>query len=404
MTSRAEVGAVYGAGLLQGVALVTFPAASGIFTDPAFYGFTSAAYGGLFLPQAIMAVLAALSGAALARRISTKSILLAGLIADTASMALLLGSQASEGKPAAYPVLLVATALLGVGFGLTVPAVNTLAAAFFPAAVDRAVLILNALLGLGTTLAPALVALFVAAGAWWGLPLLTCVLLVALTVISSGLPLRSSSSMASSAPTSSGGGVPGRFWVFAAAALLYGTVETMNGNWAMLDMTANVGASAAVASLALTAFWGMVTVGRLLFAGLQRWLPEPLVYRVLPFVIAIAFVLVSRLGQGDGAAGVAGFALAGLGCSAMLPLTISFGQRELVTMGASVAAGLIAAYQIGYGIAAYGVGPLESALGVGLGTLYLWAAAVALLLAAASFAVVHRPRSVTAAPAPGSTT
>ena len=31
---RAEIGAVYAAGLLQGLALVTFPAASAVFTEP----------------------------------------------------------------------------------------------------------------------------------------------------------------------------------------------------------------------------------------------------------------------------------------------------------------------------------------------------------------------------------
>ena len=33
-----QVGAVYTAGLLQGLALVTFPAASGVFTDPHAHG------------------------------------------------------------------------------------------------------------------------------------------------------------------------------------------------------------------------------------------------------------------------------------------------------------------------------------------------------------------------------
>ena len=58
--------------------------------------------------------------------------------------------------------------------------------------------------------------------------------------------------------------------------------------------------------------------------------------------------------------GILAFGLAGLGCSALLPLTISFGQEELTAIAASVAGGLIAFYQMGYGIAAFGVGPLQS--------------------------------------------
>ena len=68
MASRREVGAVYGAGLVQGVALVTFPAASSILTSPDYYGLSSTAYGALFLPQAVAAILAALAGASLTRR------------------------------------------------------------------------------------------------------------------------------------------------------------------------------------------------------------------------------------------------------------------------------------------------------------------------------------------------
>ena len=86
-------------------------------------------------------------------------------------------------------MLLLATTSLGIGFGLVVPAINTLASAFFAAAADRAVLYLNALLGLGTALAPVLVAIFLGLGVWWGLPAVVAALLAALIVASLGLPL-----------------------------------------------------------------------------------------------------------------------------------------------------------------------------------------------------------------------
>ena len=86
-------------------------------------------------------------------------------------MSLLIVSQLFiSDQPVAYTCCSCATACLGVGFGLTVPALNMLAAAFHPGAVDRAVLVLNALLGLGTVLAPVFVAIFVGLGFWWGLP------------------------------------------------------------------------------------------------------------------------------------------------------------------------------------------------------------------------------------------
>ena len=105
-------------------------------------------------------------------------------------MLLLVASAPLAGDPAAFPLLLVATAFVGLGFGLTVPTLNTFAAAFHLDRVDRAVLVLNALLGLGTALAPVFVAVFVGLGIWWGLPVLSVVLLGALLAVSARLPLR----------------------------------------------------------------------------------------------------------------------------------------------------------------------------------------------------------------------
>jgi hypothetical protein len=52
-----------------------------------------------------------------------------------------------------------------------------------------------------------------------------------------------------------------------------------------------------------------------------------------------------------------------LGYLALLPLTISFSQKELNTIAASVAGCPIAFYQIGYGLATLGVGPLQTWVG-----------------------------------------
>ena len=95
--SRGEVGAVYGAGLVQGVALVTFPAASSILTSPDYYGLTSTAYGSLFLPQAVAAIVAALARGEPDPTLGIKRIFILGLIADFAAMALLFLSQFAIG-------------------------------------------------------------------------------------------------------------------------------------------------------------------------------------------------------------------------------------------------------------------------------------------------------------------
>ena len=375
--SRAAVGAVFGAGVAQGIALVTFPAAGAIFTSPLHYGLSSTEYGALFIPQAILAIASSLAGPKLASRLGAKTVFLCGMTANLVSMALLIASQFIAGDQSiAYPVLMVATSFMGLAFGLTVPVINTCAAAFFPQTADRALLTLNTLLGLGTALAPAFVAVFVGLGFWWGLPVLVAALCGGLLVFS--LPLAISAGP--QADPKSSGGLPA-FPAFAAAAFLYGICETMNGNWASILMSNTLGNPAATASLALTIFWGTVTGGRLLFASIDRWVPESLVFRFLPLVIALSFFLIPLLPEKSALPGLAAFALAGLGCSAMLPLIISFGQKQMPVIAASVAGLLIAFYQLGYGIAAFGVGPLENLAGLALGHIFAFTAIPALILA-----------------------
>jgi hypothetical protein len=52
-----------------------------------------------------------------------------------------------------------------------------------------------------------------------------------------------------------------------------------------------------------------------LFAAIGRWL-ERATYRILPFVLVGTFLLTGVLSRPHAVAGIAVFALAGLGCSA----------------------------------------------------------------------------------------
>ena len=386
MATRAETRVVNAAGAAQGIVLVTFPAASTIFTSPSQYHLSDTQYGILFLPQVATAITFSLLGGLVSRRFATKRLYLAGLAAGLVSMLLLFVSQFVESNTSvAFALLLVATAFLGTGFGLTVPALNTLTAEFHPEAVDSSVLVLNALLGLGTALAPVLVAIFVGLGFWWGLPVLSAILLTSLLAISLGLPLRADAQQPAGAAKQPAG-IPARFWLFAGFAVLYGICETVNGNWSQLDMTSELGATTTTAAIALTAFWAMVTVGRVGVAAVQRRLPVRLTYHILPFLLAVAFVLIALLPKGATGAGVLAFGLAGLGCSALLPLTISFGQEQLTAIATAIAGGVIAFYQLGYGIAAFGVGPLLDG-GVKLTAIFGFSALIAVAIGLLSFVV-----------------
>src|SRR5947208_2598095 len=194
MASRTEIGVIYGAAVVQGLALVTFPAASSIFTSPDGFGFDSTRYGTMFVPQVALAILASALAPRLARRWSLRRVLLAGFAGNVVSMALLaLSALLLRAPDLAFGILLLATAALGFGFGATVMALNTYSEAFFPAAVDRAVLVLNALLGVGTALAPVLVAAVLALGAWWLLPIAVACVFALIFIIAAREPLRAES-------------------------------------------------------------------------------------------------------------------------------------------------------------------------------------------------------------------
>ena len=388
MASRTEIAVVYGAAVAQGLALVTFPAASSIFTSPDGFGFDSTRYGAMFVPQVAFAILASALAPKLARRLSLRRVLLAGFAGNIVSMTLLALSRLLMGTPdTAFAVLLFATAALGFGFGATVMALNTYAEAFFPAWIDRAVLILNALLGLGTALAPMLVALVVAIGAWWLLPLLVACVVVLLSGIALTQPLRASADTVAGPAPAGWTSLPGRFWLYAAAVFVYGIAETLNGNWTVLYLTTEREVSAAGAAFALAAFWVMVTLGRV-FVALISWLvPARWIYAALPVLLLFTFQVAARV-QGQ-TGGIVALGLAGLACSAFLPLSISFGGKEFPHLSAVMAGGLIAFYQLGYGVAAFGIGPLHASLGLTFATIFAAGTLVALPLVAIAYFVVR---------------
>src|SRR5260370_2037137 len=146
MASRTEISVVYGAAIVQGLALVTFPAASSIFTSPDGFGFDSTRYGTMFVPQVALAILASALAPKLARRLGLRRVLLAGFASNLVSMTLLAASALLLGAPdIGFGILLLATPALGFGFGATLMALNTYAQSFFSSAVDRAVLSLHPL-------------------------------------------------------------------------------------------------------------------------------------------------------------------------------------------------------------------------------------------------------------------
>jgi FHS family glucose/mannose:H+ symporter-like MFS transporter len=235
-------------------------------------------------------------------------------------------------------------------------------------------------------------------GAWWLLPVfVACIMMLTFGVALTEPLSASAGTAAASAPTPIGlGNLPHRFWLYAAAVFLYGILETLNGNWAMLYLSGERGVSARGASFALAAFWGMVTVGRVLIAVISRRVPARWIYLGLPLLLLVIFQLTSRV-QGE-AGGIVAFGLTGLACSAFLPLSISFGGGEFPYLSAVMAGGLIAFYQLGYGVAAFGTGPLRDMIGLPFSTIFAAASIVALPLVVIASFVIRGPLATRQSP------
>jgi predicted MFS family arabinose efflux permease len=364
---------------VQGLALVVIATVSTTLTSARGLGLSEASYGSLFIPQSILAVIGSLGGAALQQRIGARKTLLIGFAANAIAMSLIASSALLTEKPVAYVVLLCATSFLGVGFSIVTPTLNVLAAKLDAQHADRAGLIVNALLGGSAAIAPLLFLLFVSAGKWWGLPLLCAIGMLGLIVAALRIELNDG---ATSAASGARAALPSRVWLFAGFALAYGIAEQIDGSWAPLYMTHALGAVASFGSLALTFFWAVATAARVVFALATAKAKPTNVFRSLPFVLAGSFALLAFLpAHAPPLLGVAAFALAGLGISALLPLVLSLGERSMPEVAATAASVVFASYLVGYGIAAFGVGPLQER-GITLSAIDISGLCVTLVVAA----------------------
>ena len=400
---RAEVVTVYVIGLFQGLSLVAFPAAATILTSKTGYDLSRTQYGLMFVPQVVLAIAGSLALPKLARRFPLKLVLLVGLLSNTLAMGLLAATVPIKTGAAAYPILLVATGALGLGFGLTLGSISTYAGAFMPERRDVALTALNVLLGLGTALSPFLIALFTKIGQWWYLPLLAAAGLVVLILVTVSQPMRLPGTGAiegqSTEPKESRAKIPALFWIFALVLAIYGIGETMFGNWGT-TLLVDKGVAATSAQNVLAVFWAAVTLGRLAIAIASTRVRSTYIYVVLPWAIAAA-LLVAPLAKSAGA-GIAVFVFGGLACSGFFPMTIGYGESTFPSIVELAAGWLIAAYQVGYGLAAFGAGALQRL--VSLSTVFRIAAAAVVVMGFLALVVARQQRPSQGRPVPSSTT
>jgi len=375
--------AVYGAALLQGMTLVSFPAVSAVLKQT--LGLTDAGYGALFLPQVALAVTGALAGGGLAKSLGLKALLAMALAANGVSQ-LLLAASAYASPAGGFALLFAGTSSLGFSFGLIGAPINAFPALLFPRRAETAIVIAHTLIGLGLAVGPLIAGLFAAAGAWTAFPALLAGACVAGALSTLLVMFPDPAPAADDEPVSKPPFASTAFWLFIAVTVIYAFAEGTFSNWAVIFLRDVKGLPDMTASFALSAFWGMLVAGRLLVSLLILRIPLRFIWIALPVLMIAAFWLVPQ--ANGAAAGIGAFALAGLACSAFLPLTISLAAARFPANVAWVSSMLIAALMTGVGVGSWLTGALQARLP--LDTLYRLSSIYPLLVLALTWLILKR--------------
>lgn len=350
-----------------------------------------ARYGAIFLPLVIGAVIGALGAPAVAGARGAVGALGLGFVLNVVASVCLAGSELVLDQAAlAFAVLCLACGLIGLGFGLSIAALNVLAIDLLPGRSAAAVATVHMTLGIGSVIGPILVGLLagwqgvalVGEGPWWLVPLLGGVGALGVLAALGGVGRRDRSAPPAGMQMRD---LPSRLLVFAAIALVYGGIEGLFINWTAIYVREDLGGSDAIAGLGLAVFFGAMAGARLVFALATLRRPLRFLLVASPLAGAGAFVLMA--GAGSAPLGVFAAALAGATLAPLFVYLLSLAALEFSDRQTTVSGLMMAALMAGSGISALIVGVLRSR--ADLDTIFLACGGISVLLAVA--VVLLRP-------------
>ena len=340
------IACIYLAGFLQGSAFVLIPALGNTLAA-APYHFSSSAYALLFLPQTAGAIIGAAAAGGVQRRLGMGRLFRLGLLANLLAMLLLLAAAHGSGQPA-YALLLAESLLLGLGFGWTLAAINHYSAHFFSRSASTAITLLNAVIGGATALSPLILSALQAQSSWSVWPLA-----LAIGFAVAWLPRL----------PEAGDDARSVFWPrgifpFVLVVLIYAICEGSFGSWASVYLSADKHLGNHAGTLALSAFWGSMTLFRAVLAPLpQRWISRRCLLLVSAAGIAACFAALSWLSGRWVLVGA--FALAGAASSIYYPFVMGLSLARFPRQQTQVAGLVVAALMVGEGLGSYGLGLLQ---------------------------------------------
>jgi hypothetical protein len=383
--------------------LVSLSSASAILTAHRRFGMSEIRYGELVLPEVAAAIVVSLTGFGLARRYTTRFAYRLGVSLGLVAEALLLvGVGVGKDGPIGFPLVMVGSAFLGAGFGLTVPVLMSYARFLNAGAEDRSLIALNALLALGAIAAPGIAVLFTYVAPLWGLAVIIGAALLVLLLCSARLPSPAGAPLAQPRQARSSAV---RFLIYAVCAMFYAVCASIIVIWSQFMAAVPAGSAtqlklvAAVklahsgsglhTSVALASFWGAtLAAGRVMFAAVDRWRSARAraAGQLLPILVLTGLIAAGVLYHQLDLARTALLLLAGVGCSALLPLHIGFSRKDVTAVSAALAGGIVA-YQLAYDFVANGLRPSVTP-GSGALPIFAIAALIGLVMSALSLTMI----------------
>lgn len=327
-----------------GVNFVVFPALGTVFTDSSVFGLSSSQFGNLFIPQVICIIFSCLGAPFLVNKVGSKIVLVVGLLLMIASTGILWTLQFfMNDKSLLFPILMILVAFTGSGFGLSITTLNPLAASLFEDNKSSAILILQFLVGLGTSTSPLMMNLIGNVNNWMYVPASIFVLVTIIFILFLFLKLEKGTFFELPDHFK----IPSKLWIFFIAIVLYGFIEGTFGSFGAIILK-NQGLDNNKASLGLSLFWGGIALNRLLFGIFSK--NNDLSYLFLFSPLVVAGLLLLLLVYPNINIIIFMLFLIGFFMGSIFPGSIGWGTVEFPTLSVLVSGFLMAANQIGTGI------------------------------------------------------
>ena len=178
-------------------------------------------------------------------------------------------------------------------------------------------------------------------------------------------------------------------WLFLLLITSYALIETIVFYWTSEYLSLEKGLSLELSLKALSIFWFMITVGRVLASLLSLKLDAWYLYLLSPMIIFTALSLLISL-SGPVILGV--YALLGLGCSYFFPLSLSLATRTYPKDQERISGLAVGALMLGVGICNFFVGYLKSSGSLSLNQAFVGVSGIAFLLLFGNLFLFFRER------------